>query len=90
MNKLILICLFCILPISVNAKPITEEDLGMIKIADLFVKLNKNNSGGVYRIIDKKAGSIIYLLTTGRAGGQPQMSVVPFGMLDEETRIKLR
>jgi len=68
------------------AASVQEEDLVPTKIFDAYEYLNKANSGGVYRVIDKNGGSVVYVFTTGRSNGQPQMEVVPFGMLDETTR----
>jgi hypothetical protein len=90
MNKLILIFSLLLIPVSSSAESVIKKEQPITQLADLFANLNKTNNSGVYRIIDKEAGSVIYIMTTGRAGGQPQMEVIPFGMLDESTRMKLR
>jgi hypothetical protein len=59
------------------------------KIFDGYKELNSVNSGGLYRVVDKTAGVVVYIMTTGLKGTEPQIHTVPFALLDPENKRKL-
>ena len=73
---LFILSILLILPtVHLNAHSIEQ-------IVSGYEELNKVNSGGLYRVVDKTAGVVVYIMTTGIKGNTPQIYAVPFGLID--------